>query len=325
MAEKPTQGDLFPVSSIAPKLKLVKRRRPNPSVVEERLLKARKAEDEIQQIIYQHTLFCQACMPRTDPGDAVRRWERANGIAVLEIEAGRMMDPQLGRLVDVGLPFGAKPRLVLAHINTEVLRTGKMEIETARSLTAWASRTLKIGEPNGRELRSFRQQLARLAACRIRLGVAKDGHAVTMQSHIVSKFDLWLESFPDQKDLWPQMIQISPEYFASIQKHAVPLDEAALSALAHNTTAIDLYSWLAQRLHRMAPGKKVGIPWPMVASQFGGEGYARLRKFRENFLVTLREVKAVYPQARVEADERGLQLRQSPPPVPPRFLAISAR
>jgi len=40
---------------------------------------------------------------------------------------------------------------------------------------------------------------------------------------------------------------------ASRQTHAVPLDERALAGLAHSSLALDIYAWLAQRLHRVPP------------------------------------------------------------------------
>ena len=52
--------------------------------------------------------------------------------------------------MDVGLPFGPKPRLVLYHLNAEALRTQSPLIELEDSLTAFVRRT--------------NEELARLAA-----------------------------------------------------------------------------------------------------------------------------------------------------------------
>ncbi len=56
------------------------------------------------------------------------------------------------------------------------------------------------------------------------------------------------------------------------------------------------------------------VPWTSLQEQFG-PGYARLRDFRRGFLDILRQVHAVYPTAKLSADERGLTLKASPPPV----------
>lgn len=49
-------------------------------------------------------------------------------------------------------------------------------------------------------------------------------------------------------------------------------------------------------------------------SQFGA-GFSRLDNFRARFLPNLRLALAVYPEARVDINERGVVLHPSKPPV----------
>jgi hypothetical protein len=63
--------------------------------------------DAAEDIAYQHSILCQASLPYRDPGADVRRWQRRQGEAVLEVEAGRALHPESGDFVDVRLPFGA--------------------------------------------------------------------------------------------------------------------------------------------------------------------------------------------------------------------------
>jgi hypothetical protein len=60
--------------------------------------------------------------------------------------------------LDVGLPFGPKPRLVLFHLNAEALRTQSPLIELEDSLTAFVKRTLGL-DPKGRNIRIVKDQL----------------------------------------------------------------------------------------------------------------------------------------------------------------------
>src|SRR4051794_428119 len=78
--------------------------------------------DDPEAILFQHTVFCQTGLPYRNPGEDVRSWERVNGAATLKIIAGEAMHPELCRFVPIGLPFGPKPRLILAHLNAEALR-----------------------------------------------------------------------------------------------------------------------------------------------------------------------------------------------------------
>jgi hypothetical protein len=81
------------------------------------------APDRHNVRVPQHSVLCQTSLPYRDPGDEVRLWKRANGRVKLELQAGRLLDPTIDDFVDVGLPFGPKPRLVLCHLNAEALRT----------------------------------------------------------------------------------------------------------------------------------------------------------------------------------------------------------
>ena len=84
---------------------------------------------------------------------------------------------------------------------------------------------------------------------------------------------------------------------------------------------LDIYAWLAQRLHRVDPQRGQVIRWTSLHAQFG-QGFNRTRKFREVFLGALRQVLTQYPAARVKIDKTGMQLANSPPPVPSRHLTL---
>jgi hypothetical protein len=259
-----------------------------------------------------HTVQCQCGLPYTNPGDDIREWDRKQGHMSLRIEAGSALDPRTGDYVRLGLPYGEKPRLVLIHLATEAVRTGSPEVDVEDSMTAFA-RSLGLAT-NGPHLRHLKDQLVRLAAATVRMGLIEEGRAVQVNTQIVGAFDLWFPSEPGQRTLWPSTVRLGTDYFHSLKRHAVPLDRRAVGALAGSSLALDLYVWLAQRLNRVPAGKSQLVPWPNLAEQFG-TGYARLRDFRRGFLDTLRRVHAVYPTARLYADDRGLTLEWSPPPV----------
>jgi Plasmid encoded RepA protein len=119
-------------------------------------------------------------------------------------------------------------------------------------------------------------------------------------------------------------VRLSLDYWESLKAHAVPLAEGAIAALSHNSMALDIYAWLAQRLHRIPAGKPSFIPWPVLQVQFGIH-YDRLRDFRRVFKISMRQVSAVYPTARIDIDQRGLTLWNSPPPVAPRLNLVGGK
>jgi hypothetical protein len=270
------------------------------------------------RIDYLHTVQCQCGIPYKNPGDHVREWDRKQGNASLRVEAGSAIDPRTGNFVKLGLPYGEKPRLVLIHLATEAVRTGSPVVDVEGSMTAFA-RSLGL-ETNGQQLKALKEQLARLASANVRMGAVEEGRAVQVNTQFVAAFDLWFPKQPDQRVLWPSTVRLSEEYFQSLGRHAVPLDHRAVATLASSSMALDVYVWLSQRLHRVAPGKPQFVPWPAACEQFG-QGFGRLRDFRRHFLQTLRQVGLAYPSARISADNQGLTLEHSPPPVPPRHVA----
>jgi hypothetical protein len=207
---------------------------------------------------------------------------------------------------------------VLIHLATEAVRTGSPVVDVEDSMTAFA-RSLGL-ETNGQQLRSLKDQLARLAAATVRMGVVEEGRAVQVNTQFVSAFDLWFPKQAGQRVLWPSTVRLSDEYSHSLGQHAVPLDHRAVAALAGSSMALDIYVWLAQRLHRVPVGKPQFVAWAPLHEQFG-QGFARIRDFRRKFLQTLRQVLSAYPTARLFADDRGMTLAHSPPPVAPKTSA----
>jgi hypothetical protein len=264
------------------------------------------------KIDFLHTVQCQCGIPYNNPGDDVREWERKQGLATLRMEAGSAFDPATGEFVKLGLPYGEKPRLVLIHLATEAIRNGSPVIDVEDSMTAFA-RALGIAI-NGPHLRHLKDQLSRLASATVRMGMVEGGRAVQVNTQIVSAFDLWYPTEPGQRTLWPSTVRLSAEYFASLERHAVPLDRRAVGALSGSALALDVYTWLAQRLHRVPSTKPQFIPWTGVYDQFG-QGYARIRDFGGGSWKPSVRCRPCILESRLLADERGLTLEQSPPPV----------
>jgi hypothetical protein len=293
-----------------------------PTRVQQRLIRSAVEieADDPDAILFQHTVFCQTGLPYRNPGEAVRLWQRSQGAANLEVEAGRAFHPGERCFIDVGLPFGPKPRLILVYLNAEALRTGSPVVEVEDSLTAFVCR---IGlSRDGRSIRTVKDQLSRLSAAEIRLAVTY-GEAQTRQvnAHIVGEFDLWFPKDERQRVLWPTTVTLDPRYFESLQCHAVPLDERAIASLSHTAMGLDLYCWLSQRLHRINPGKPAFISWAALRDQFGWH-YGKMYKFRQVFRDTLCMVLSQYRAARLELDDRGMTLRNSPSPVKGRVALL---
>jgi replication initiator protein len=299
---------------------------PKISVIKKRLI---DASTEIRQgdpdeLTFMHTVLTQCALPAGKPQPDMLTWERRQGRAALLIEAGRVRHPTSGDWQQLGLPYGPKARLLLMHLNSEALRHGSPIIPVEDTMTAFFRRLMGKTQ-DGRQANMLKAQLSALAAATFRMSVVYDDqHSVQVDAKVVSKFELWLTRDESQRVLWPSTLQLSLDYYDSLTRYAVPLDERAVAALAKSATALDVYCWLAQRLHRVPAERPQFVPWAALQEQFG-QGYAEIRQFRAFFLRMLKQVKAVYQGARFDADRKGMCLLQSPPPVRKRLTGLDTR
>jgi hypothetical protein len=121
-----------------------------------------------------------------------------------------------------------------------------------------------------------------------------------------------------QRRLSLETAKLSEGFFEQLKKHPVPLEEAAIKALSNNAPALDVYLWLAYRLHVLTSNRLV--PWAALKAQFG-TGFSKLYHFKNKFPGTLALATAVYPGAKVEVTDEGVLLKCSRPPVAPRLLS----
>jgi hypothetical protein len=295
-----------------------------PSIIQQRLLDLATdiATSSPEDFAFTHSVLAQTSLPSTKPPNGTLRWERRQGHATLLVIAGEALDPKTQKFAQLPLPYGPKARLLLMHLNSEAVRRQSPIIPVEDSMTAFFHRLMGRAQ-DGRQIRMLKAQLASLAAATFRMGLKQEeNRALQIDTKVVSAFDLWFPKNETQRVLWPSTLRLSSDYYESLSRFAVPLDERAIAALAHSALALDIYCWLAQRLHRVPVGQPQFVPWKAVHGQFG-PGYREIRKFRRDFLNLLIQVKAVYRTARLSSDGRGLTLEASPPPVPKRMIQVA--
>lgn len=279
------------------------------------------ATSPAEDFAFTHSVLAQTSLPTAKPPDGMLRWERRQGRATLLVVAGEALDPKTQKFAQLPLPYGPKARLLLMHLNSEAVRRQSPEIPVEDSMTAFFRRVMGRTQ-DGRHVARLKAQLASLAAATFRLGIMQgDDRALQLDTKVVSAFDLWYPRNETQRVLWPSILRLSLDYYESLTRFAVPLDERAIAALAHSAMALDIYCWLAQRLHRIPVGQPQFVPWAAAYDQFG-QGYREIRKFRRDFLKLLVQVKAAYPAAMLSSDAKGLTLEASQPPVLKRLVQV---
>ena len=152
-------------------------------------------------------------LPRTNPGNRLQ-YKRVNGPYTLYMTATGGSK----------LPFGNLPRLILAWVCTEAVRTQSRELVLGRSLSEFM-RTLGVYSSSGRKHTRLRNQMDRLFNASVRL-IYEDKHGKQfIASHIADRGEFWWnERKPDEPVLWESKIELGEKFFNEIINHPVPLD-----------------------------------------------------------------------------------------------------
>lgn len=266
-------------------------------------------EFEQERPEFLHAVLCQVGLPRSRV--AGRTFERRSGNAQMLLTAGDVAKPG-GGWEPVELPYGTKPRLVMYHICSEVVRTRSAEVDLGGSMRKFLER---IGITHGGpELRRFKQQSRALAVMRMSLSYQTESKLIQVNTQPVERFEAWLHEDARQGQLWPDELCVSEPFMRTLLEHAVPLNRFAIRQLSGSALALDVYTWLAHRLCRVRKDGGVPLWWMKLREQFGQE-YASEKDFKKEFRKALAAALKVYPDARVDEVKGGVRLYPSPPPV----------
>ncbi len=221
-----------------------------------------------------------------------------------------------GDAVSVGVPYGSRARLIILYLQSEALKTNSREVELGKTLHAWLRKLdIPIG---GKSMAAVRDQAERISRCRMSFQI-KQGARTGLVNQSILDTAMFVEDDSTQGSLFIEKAKLSEMFFEQLKKHPVPIEENAIAMIANNSMAIDVYCWLAYRLHSLS-GPKL-VTWKALHAQFG-RGLARLDHFRWYFTEVIQLTIAVYPEAKLEIDPRGITLNPSRPPVAPKVVSF---
>ena len=242
-------------------------------------------------------------------------YKRSNGNFHLELSQNT---------AKVGLPYGSVPRLLLAFMATQAVKTQSPEINLGDNLSQFLA-ALGLSRTGGRwgNITRVKDQMRRLAFCSMNLSrveVDENGTTETFKNLQIARSGSfhWAKD-PNQKDLWDSTVVLSDDFYLEIINHPVPLDMAILSALKQSPLALDIYSWLTYRTSYQK-GRSKPIPWDSLQAQFGAD-YPKTAQGRANFKLEfkkkLKVVTKLYTGANVDADAKnGLVISAGQTSVP---------
>jgi Plasmid encoded RepA protein len=262
--------------------------------------------DEEQRIGIIHAGFAMTALPHRATTETI--WERQSGDVKLLLESGRTSVTE-----SAGLPYGSVARMILLYLQTEAVKTRSRDVELGRSMNTWLN-SMGMGN-GGHNYNLVREQSKRLSLCRLTfLRVTPNQKFITNGSFVHDAILPNDDADDNQFQFWRPCVRLDEGFFKSLIEHPLPVREAAIRSLGHRSMAIDIYLWLAYRLHVLE--KPIKLTWHNLADQFGS-GFADIKNFKKKFREPLALALAAYPDAKVMAENGGLVLHPSRPPVEP--------
>ena len=262
-------------------------------------------------------LMALCSLPRTNPGNR-HQYKRVNGPYTLYMNA----------IGDAKLPYGNLPRLLLAWVSTEAVRTQSRVLVLGDSLSAFM-RKLDIyntsGGRGGVQTR-LRNQMDRLFSATV--SVVYEGQQVKtrMSALVADRTEFWWDpKRPDDRTLWNSTIRLGEEFFEEIIRHPVPLDLNILKALKRSSLGLDLYLWLTYRTFALQ--RPLRLSWKALYRQFGADpakagDLNAVNNFRTDCLRELMKIKTAWPGLRYTTAYGVLIVSPSPPRIPTARLSL---
>ena len=257
-------------------------------------------------------LMMLCSLPRADPGRQLQ-YKRVNGPYTLIMTA-------VGK---TGLPFGNLPRLLLAWVSTEVVRTQSRELFLGTSLSGFMRKLglAPIGGGSRGERTRVRNQMKRLFNAHIQLVYEDRQVSASVNAPLASRTEFWWNpKHTHQCTLWESKIELGEKFFQEIVSHPVPLDMNILKALRRSPLGLDLYLWLTYRTFSLK--RPLRLSWPRLYRQFGvdpamASEKSTVNNFRTDCLRELTKIRVAWPDLNYSTGKGVLVLLPSKPAVPP--------
>ena len=258
-------------------------------------------------------LMALCSLPRTNPGNR-KEYIRRNGPYTLGMSAG----------INNKLPYGNLPRLLLAWISTEAVRTQNRELILGRSLSEFMRKLEILSSDSGGTwgIRTrLRNQMRRLFRCTVSLIYEDERRDAGVSSLVAARTEFWWnERKSDQSSLWESKIYLGEQFFNEIINHPIPLDMNILKALKRSSLGLDLYMWLTYRTFSLK--RPMRLSWPRLYWQLGvdpsrASNNVTVQRFRKDCLRELKKIKSAWPGLKYATAKGVLVVSPSKPAIPP--------
>jgi hypothetical protein len=262
---------------------------------------AEQTKEEAGALGFMSRLLIMVNLPYRDPGKDVRSWWRKNGNVSIDVNSGTEDG------VPIGLPYGAYPRLILAYLITQAVKTQDPTIYLGKSFAHFLG---LIGiQRGGKQYKQLHKQLERTLSAAFAWTYRTDKQWSRTNIQVSSQSQLWWdEKQPEQQSLWESYIRLNIEFYNEIMRNTIPLDLRVLATLKNSPLGLDLYMFIAWRTFKM--DKPIFISWESLQEQLGGQ-YTDLKEFSRKCRFHIKRIEALRPDLNIAFAKGRLCLKPS--------------
>jgi Plasmid encoded RepA protein len=251
---------------------------------------AEQTREEAGALGFMSRLLIMVNLPYRDLGKEKKVWVRKNGKVSIVVSPAYDQNGE-----SMGIPYGSYPRLILAYIITQAVKTSSPQIHLGKGFRDFIE---LIGlEKGGHQFRNVKKQLERVLSASFSWIYETDKMQSRTNIQVSHQSQLWWDTnIPDQKSLWESYIELNLNFFNEIMKNAVPLDLRVLNTLKNSPLGLDLYMFIAWRSFKL--DKLAFISWGSLQEQLGTQ-HSELKEFARECKKHIKRIQSVCPTLKI--------------------------
>ena len=262
---------------------------------------AEQTREEADELGFMSRLLLMVNLPYREPDPSIKNWHRRNGnVSIDVVSAYKEGNP-------IGLPYGAYPRLILAYLATQAVKTQSPVIYLGKSFSQFL--TLLNIKKGGKTYKQFYKQLERTLSAAFSWTYRVDNRWSRTNIQVSHQSQLWWDEKPSkEQSLWENYIKLNTDFFNEIIRNAVPLDLRVLSVLKNSPLGLDLYMFISWRVFKI--NKPVYISWESLQQQLGGQ-FLDIHEFSRKCRSHINRIQAICPHLDIQVVRGRLCLKPS--------------
>ncbi len=251
---------------------------------------AEQTREEAGALGFMSRLLIMVNLPYRDLGKERKVWIRKNGKVSIIVASSYNKDG-----VSIGIPYGSYPRIILAYIITQAVKTNSPNIYLGKGFRDFIE---MIGlEKGGHQFKNVKKQLERILSASFAWTYETDNMESRTNIQVSHQSQLWWNpKNPDQQTLWESYINLNHHFFIEIVNNAVPIDFRALTILKNSPLGLDLYMFVLWRTFKI--NEPIYISWQSLQEQLGTQ-HSELKEFARECKKHIKRIQAFCPNLNI--------------------------